>query len=165
MDLLHSNTVIDCGILLPPTNGFVTLSGTIFGFVASYSCQSGYVPIGNETRTCQENAQWSGTEPECERRSSLQYLNGIVFGFCLRTILLFRTVADCGPLDSPENGTVVLGSGGSTTVNSIAFYSCDIGFDLTPLDALPRKCEENGQWSNEEPTCERTPVCSYQLDC
>lgn len=77
--------------------------------------------------------------------------------FCLLcgTYHLFYvlTVAvDCGRLDSPSNGRVVMQpTPDSTTLNSIASYFCDEGFIL--LGAPVRACLQNGVWSGIAPTC------------
>ena len=65
--LLLSPTAVDCGPLLPPVNGDVSLSSTVFGGVATYSCSAGYILVGERTRECQATG-WSGEEPVCERK-------------------------------------------------------------------------------------------------
>lgn len=60
----------------------------------------------------------------------------------------FANVAvDCG---SPfiSHGVVVVET---TTLGSVAHYSCDRGFTLVGSDN--RTCETNGRWSGEEPLC------------
>ena len=58
--------VIDCGSLDDPTNGQVSLDETTVGSIATYTCDPGFMLIGNMERTCQENGEWSGNEPTCE---------------------------------------------------------------------------------------------------
>ena len=48
-----------------PENGRVSLSGTTYTSVATYSCDSGYDLMGNDTRTCLGTGNWSGGEPTC----------------------------------------------------------------------------------------------------
>ena len=57
---------------------------------------------------------------------------------------------DCGPLDNPSNGNVVLDD---TTLRSEAAYTCHVGHFLVGSDA--RTCLSNGSWSGSEPFCER----------
>ena len=44
----------------------------------------------------------------------------------------------------------------STTDGAVAEYSCDIEFDLEPIDSRIRTCEFDGveaKWSGTEPIC------------
>ena len=50
-----------CPELISPVNGMVTMPSRIFNSVATYSCNEGYVLIGNAARTCQDNAMWTGS--------------------------------------------------------------------------------------------------------
>ena len=68
--LLHSDpllTAVDCGTLTNPVNGQVTHTGrTRFGQTATYSCDTGYILVGDNNRTCQAAGNWSGSEPICQ---------------------------------------------------------------------------------------------------
>ena len=55
-----------------PENGRVSLSGTTYNSVVTYSCSSGYDLIGNNTRTCLETGNWSGGESICTSKSDSQ---------------------------------------------------------------------------------------------
>ena len=58
---------MDCGNLTDPTNGQVThTSGTTFGQTATYSCNTGYNLVENNTRTCQTTGVWSGSAATCQ---------------------------------------------------------------------------------------------------
>ena len=63
---LHFSTVIDCNSLSDPVNGSVVFLETVFGSSATYSCDSGFLLISNDTRVCQEDGQWSGDDPVCQ---------------------------------------------------------------------------------------------------
>ena len=65
---------VDCGDLDNPESGQVILNGTIFMSTATYSCMVGYVLVGEQTRTCQANGQWSGRAPFCRRKSDYYIL-------------------------------------------------------------------------------------------
>ena len=61
-------SAVDCGTLPTPANGQVNqTAGTTFGQTATYSCNTGYNLVGDNTRTCQATRNWSGSEPTCER--------------------------------------------------------------------------------------------------
>ena len=59
-------------------------------------------------------------------------------------------IVDCGPLDDPANGGVLLLN---TTTGSSAVYRCDDGFTINGTDV--RICQSSGQWSGEAPVCDR----------
>lgn len=65
--LFSPSKATDCGPLDNPKNGNVTLSDTIFRAEAVYACNEGHSLVGNNTRTCLTNGNWSGSEPECQR--------------------------------------------------------------------------------------------------
>jgi formylglycine-generating enzyme required for sulfatase activity len=115
---------VDCGVLANPTNGAVQTPSTTFGGTASYSCSSGYLLVGDVTRTCQATGVWSGSVPQCE-------------------------AVDCGTLANPGNGTVAIPDG--TTLNATATYSCSSGFTL--VGGRTRTCQASGAWSGSAPTC------------
>ena len=55
-----------CIELSSPTNGQVTWTGLTSGSTATYTCDSGYRLIGDQTRTCLSTGMWSGQETTCE---------------------------------------------------------------------------------------------------
>ena len=62
------STVVDCSTLTNPANGQVNhTAGTSLGEAATYSCNTGYNLVGDNTRTCQADGMWSGSAPTCER--------------------------------------------------------------------------------------------------
>ena len=67
LDVFLLLTVVDCGNLTDPDNGQVDLTaGTTFGQNATYSCNTGYNLVGDSTRTCQAEEDWSGSAPTCQ---------------------------------------------------------------------------------------------------
>ena len=60
-------TAVDCGPLSDPLNGSV--NQTAFESIAIYKCDTGYVLDGADTRICQANGMWSGTEPSCASKT------------------------------------------------------------------------------------------------
>ena len=61
--------MIDCGDLLDPADGQVSVSGTTTGGVATYSCNQGYGLTGLSTRTCGTDGVWNGTAPTCGKNN------------------------------------------------------------------------------------------------
>ena len=64
-DVIFSITV-ECQALLNPPNGRVTTTGIILGSIAIYNCDFGYSAVGNITRVCLSNGNWSGSVPICQ---------------------------------------------------------------------------------------------------
>ena len=50
--------------LRDPANGQITLNETVYGSMANYSCDNGFLPIGDPILRCQDDGEWSGS-PEC----------------------------------------------------------------------------------------------------
>ena len=63
--ILLTLTVV-CPTLSDPSNGRVDQRGDRPGDRASYTCSSGYELVGQSSRICQNNGQWSGDAPICE---------------------------------------------------------------------------------------------------
>ena len=55
-----------CPSLPNPGNGTVTLSGTTPLSSAIYSCNDGFLPVGQVVRLCGNNGEWSGSAPICQ---------------------------------------------------------------------------------------------------
>ena len=59
---------IDCGTIEAPENGAVSVISTTYNSRANYSCNEGYILIGNESVTCLASGMWSNsTSTECVR--------------------------------------------------------------------------------------------------
>ena len=68
-DKINFLNLVRCPNLPNPSNGRVNQRGNKPGDRASYTCNSGYELQGDSTRICQNNGQWSGDAPTCERES------------------------------------------------------------------------------------------------
>ena len=89
----------------------------------------------------------------CFRSQSVRYVQTITSSHKVVQLLYecntsSSAVVDCGTLDDPANGIV---SHNTTTYNSVAMYSCNIGHNLTGNDM--RTCLETGSWSGSVATC------------
>ena len=58
---------------------------------------------------------------------------------------------NCGLLPDIANGKVAIAP--DTRLGSTATYSCNAGFNL--VGPATRQCQASGQWSGQEPSCER----------
>lgn len=68
------SSVVDCGALTSPSNGEVSVNETTLEALAVYTCNSGYLLQGNNSRTCLDDGNWSSSEPACEGRKSFHGL-------------------------------------------------------------------------------------------
>eukprot|EP00117_Sycon_ciliatum_P002421 scpid7190/ scgid3720/ Fibrillin-1 len=125
----------------------------------SYICQcdAGYELINGvcvDTNECESEAVECSTE---------------VIGACINTPGSYicecptGTTGDgrtCEPIECPElrappNGQVALSDG--LNINSIADYTCDVGFDTRDLTI--RVCFSHGSWTGVEPKCNDVDEC------
>ena len=65
LNIFYTTEPVDCGPLSNPANGQLSLNGTVFETIATYTCDSGFKLIGNDTRVCQSDGTWSES-PTCE---------------------------------------------------------------------------------------------------
>ena len=139
-------TALDCGTLPAPKNGTVQITASTAGGVAKYICNTGCDLVGVSIRTCLvigQSAQWSGTAPQCNRKSCKLTLNGCISVSC-------RLLAiNCGPLSAPKGGSVVVTS---TSFQGIATYACNQGFAM--IGVSQRQCQANKEWSGSAPICQ-----------
>ncbi len=158
-------------------NGDVSYPSTTLSSVAVYDCDAGYTLVGtNNSVVCNENGQWAGPTPTCTskinqtdtsekyliRVKNSGWLTHISAHACNNISLLL--IADCGLLDPPNNTTFVTYPDNSTLVNSTAQYSCRNGYIL-PTNATTRVCNKNGNWTLEEPVCQREYTCYVSYTC
>ena len=97
-DVFLLSTVVDCNALSDPANGQVShTAGTTFGQTATYSCNTGYNLVGDNTRTCQGAGEWSGSASTCQgmlcildnntKISKLDWIHGVINVVCCSVYL------------------------------------------------------------------------------
>ena len=59
---------IMCRPLPDIDNGMVSWTGLAPGDVAMYTCDDGFILVGDPTRNCTYDGTWSDEEPRCERK-------------------------------------------------------------------------------------------------
>ena len=102
-------------------------------------CPSPFLPNQDNVCVCPAGDNCS------EGESGILCLLLCAYAYCL---VLVTSAVDCGTLSNPANGMVSLST---TTYNSAATYSCNVGHILAG-DYL-RTCLISGLWSGSEPTC------------
>ncbi|XP_014767624.1 sushi, von Willebrand factor type A, EGF and pentraxin domain-containing protein 1 [Octopus bimaculoides] len=113
-----------CPILEKPENGG-KFGSNRYNDVTKYVCYTGFKLVGDVERRCTENLTWTGSQPKC-----------VPF--------------QCRTLKPPINGHVAA----EYSVNSLANYSCHIGFELQ--GPVSRRCREDETWTGTEPQCIET---------
>ena len=77
---------VQCPIPNGITNGKALYTAVAYKSVVNYECSYGFMVIGDRTRTCGEDKQWSGETPRCVVRyykldlsySHFSHLNGFI---------------------------------------------------------------------------------------
>ena len=68
----NSHTLVPCSPLTDPNSGLANCSLGDDGVpsyedTCSFTCNTGYELSGNDTRTCQSDGNWSGSDNMCKR--------------------------------------------------------------------------------------------------
>ena len=66
--IMYLLSIAMCPPLPDIDNGVVSWTGLSPGDVATYTCDLGFILVGDVTRICTDNGTWSGEEPTCERK-------------------------------------------------------------------------------------------------
>ena len=140
---LPSHTAVPCGNPPTVTNSGRTSTGTTFGEITAYTCNTGYQRSGSATISCLASGSWS-TAPVCTGKT--QY-----WRHCIR---LFPT-ALCDDLPSLVN--VMISYGSSTSPHpqgTMATQSCVTGYTVLAGGGT-RTCQSDRAWSGSPLTCTR----------
>uniref|UniRef100_A0A8C4IV88 Sushi domain-containing protein n=2 Tax=Dromaius novaehollandiae TaxID=8790 RepID=A0A8C4IV88_DRONO len=93
----------------------------------TFSCQTGFVLTGTQSRQCTATGDWTGQPPQCEAVS-------------------------CPVLDAPSRGQINCSHfHGNFTYNSTCAFSCEAGFVRMGAEAL--WCAATGNWTHHPPAC------------
>ncbi|XP_065893685.1 CUB and sushi domain-containing protein 1-like isoform X2 [Dysidea avara] len=134
---------VHCPLLTQPNNGHINCIVGDDGVISykdncSVSCNTGYELTGSDTRTCQSNGNWSGSDDVCRK-------------------------VPCSSLTDPNNGMITcsLGDDGVPSYEDTCSFTCNTGYELTGSDT--RTCQSNGNWSGSDDVCRKVP-CSSLTD-
>ncbi|XP_062437385.1 P-selectin-like isoform X3 [Rhea pennata] len=123
---------IKCPALAVPTMGHIACShlhgNFSFGSTCTYSCQTGFVLMGQQSRECTATGDWTGQPPQCE-------------------------AIKCPALAVPTMGHAACSHlHGNFSFGSTCTYSCQTGFVL--MGQQSRECTATGDWTGQPPQCE-----------
>ncbi|KAM4896003.1 P-selectin-like isoform 6-T11 [Sylvia borin] len=140
---------VKCSALTTPKMGQAACSHLhgdfTFGSTCAFSCQTGFVLMGPESRECTATGSWTGDATRCEAIS-------------------------CPVLSAPDQGEMHCSHlHGNFTYGSTCSFSCQTGFALVGLQSC--ECTAMGTWTGDTPHCEAItcPVLSApdhgELNC
>ncbi|KAM6305472.1 LOW QUALITY PROTEIN: P-selectin-like [Aegotheles albertisi] len=123
---------ITCPVLSAPDRGEMNCSHLqgdfAFSSTCAFSCQTGFVLMGPETRECTATGTWTGDAPHCE-------------------------VMNCPVLSAPDRGEMNCSHlHGDFTFSSTCAFSCQTGFALVGPES--RECTAMGTWTGGATQCE-----------
>ncbi|KAF1425487.1 P-selectin, partial [Spheniscus humboldti] len=123
---------ITCPVLSAPDRGELNCSHLhgdfTFSSTCAFSCQTGFVLMGPESRKCMATGTWTGDAPRCEAIA-------------------------CPVLSAPDRGELNCSHlHGDFTFGSTCAFSCQMGFALTGPES--RECTATGTWTGDAPHCE-----------
>ena len=110
----------------------------------SFTCSTGYELTGSETRTCQSNGSWSGSEAICRRGMSIVF-DGNLFN-------LFLSVR-CPIPDGAVLTMCLLGDDGVPSYEDTCSFTCNTGYVLSSNGS--RTCQSDQSWSGGDDVCRR----------
>ena len=146
---------ITCSAPVPPENGYFrpVKSHYPVGWKVVFLCNEGFELSGYSQSVCKLSfyfrkiGVWSFPPPVCKRKHlvllKMLLINHITSNY------LTAAVRNCPALSAPQDGKVRVSG---TNPGDRADYSCNGGFSLKGVGW--RKCQDNGQWTGEAPTCE-----------
>ncbi|XP_065916114.1 uncharacterized protein [Dysidea avara] len=135
-------TKVSCPSLTAPNNGMIDCTGNMFEDTCTFSCDQGYELSGSETRTCQSNTTWNGTDVMCTPVSCQQ----------------LATAPNNGMIDCTGN-----------MFEDTCTFSCDQGYELNGSEN--RTCRSDKIWSGTEAMCTKVSCPSLtapnngMIDC
>ncbi|XP_053928949.1 P-selectin isoform X3 [Cuculus canorus] len=140
---------ITCPVLSAPDRGQMNCSHLhmdfAFGSTCAFTCQTGFLLMGPESRECTATGTWSGDAPRCE-------------------------AITCPVLSAPDRGELNCSHlHGYFTFGSTCTFSCQTGFAL--MGPENRECTATGTWTGDAPQCKAIacPVLSApdrgELNC
>ena len=110
MPVTPSCTVLDCGILSDPVNGYIQYNnGTTFRSVATYGCDQGYMLTAPPNVECDSTGQWNlSSPPTCEGKHFTHTTNTLCPSLTLQThwVSFTQTTNTLGILHSNHKHTV-----------------------------------------------------------
>ena len=108
------------------------------GDTCSFTCNTGYELTGSDTRTCQSDGSWSGSNDVCRRGKFDDY------------IIDLDILVSCSSFNNSNNGIISysLGNDNVTSYDDTCSLMCNTGYGLTSRDTKTCKSDENRSGSD-----------------
>uniref|UniRef100_H2Y5C8 Sushi domain-containing protein n=1 Tax=Ciona savignyi TaxID=51511 RepID=H2Y5C8_CIOSA len=131
--------VVTCPIPVEPINGGVTPVQEQYpvNFVIWYTCDTGYTTADRKDAICRPDGTWSDDAPNC-------------------------VAITCNRPDEISYGSLTT-AGNSFEIGETVTYVCNDGYEIVGQGVLT--CTNTGEWSHDEPTCQRVivPQCASRV--
>uniref|UniRef100_H2Y5C5 Sushi, von Willebrand factor type A, EGF and pentraxin domain-containing protein 1 n=1 Tax=Ciona savignyi TaxID=51511 RepID=H2Y5C5_CIOSA len=131
--------VVTCPIPVEPINGGVTPVQEQYpvNFVIWYTCDTGYTTADRKDAICRPDGTWSDDAPNC-------------------------VAITCNRPDEISYGSLTT-AGNSFEIGETVTYVCNDGYEIVGQGVLT--CTNTGEWSHDEPTCQRVIVPQTGPSC
>uniref|UniRef100_H2Y5C1 Sushi domain-containing protein n=1 Tax=Ciona savignyi TaxID=51511 RepID=H2Y5C1_CIOSA len=130
---------LTCPIPVEPINGGVTPVQEQYpvNFVIWYTCDTGYTTADRKDAICRPDGTWSDDAPNC-------------------------VAITCNRPDEISYGSLTT-AGNSFEIGETVTYVCNDGYEIVGQGVLT--CTNTGEWSHDEPTCQRVivPQCASRV--
>ncbi|XP_060562326.1 CUB and sushi domain-containing protein 3-like, partial [Ruditapes philippinarum] len=166
-------TCVSCEEISAPSSGSFAISSNGTESTVTYSCNTGYILVGEGVRSCNSSGQWTSNTPECVCADPTNLVDGNVIsnGYlatytCDTGYTLYGeyirvcnndstgwngtapTCVTCESLNSPPGGNVSMETDGLSTS---AVISCETGYTISGTRTV--KCRSDGTWDFSTAVC------------
>ncbi|XP_053399292.1 CUB and sushi domain-containing protein 3-like [Mercenaria mercenaria] len=164
---------VSCDEIVAPASGSFVISSNGTVSTVSYNCDTGYNIVGDETRSCTANGQWTSGTPECVCDDPGKPVDGSVVsdGYkatytCDAGYTLYGeyirvcnndntgwngtdpTCVACVSLNTPSGGSVSIQTDGQITS---ALFTCQTGYTISGTSTVT--CRSDGTWDFTSAAC------------
>uniref|UniRef100_H2Y5C3 Sushi domain-containing protein n=1 Tax=Ciona savignyi TaxID=51511 RepID=H2Y5C3_CIOSA len=131
--------IIQCATPDEPLNGGFSPNQPAYDIteVVTFTCADGFILNGQSQITCEDTGVWSDDEPTCDPIT-------------------------CNRPDEISYGSLTT-AGNSFEIGETVTYVCNDGYEIVGQGVLT--CTNTGEWSHDEPTCQRVivPQCASRV--
>ncbi|XP_076799587.1 uncharacterized protein LOC143444282 [Clavelina lepadiformis] len=167
--------LITCDDLANPANGRVDVADIRVNGEATFSCNEGYLIVGESVLTCLNTGFWDKFIPRCQdvneclnnpcdENAICQNVNGGYQCTCLGDYSgdgKTCSLVECGDPPIVDKGRIIFASSFFTRGSRVQ-YDCLTGYRMVGEDRI--SCSDDGEWTTA-PTCEDIDECASENFC